>query len=122
MIKILILIGLLIIAALQACDFNMEGEEVISPAKFTAETKLENDYLRTHINQSLPLNVLANDAKLPNSTLVFSEPENGTIQIDSMAGGFLYVPAKDFKGKEIFKYRVCGAGPCEYATVEIMVF
>ncbi|MBK0401542.1 hypothetical protein I5M27_01015 [Adhaeribacter sp. BT258] len=121
LVKIMILIGLLIIAALQACDLNMEGEEEITPAKFTAETRLANDYLQTKINQALPLHVLANDVKLPNSTLVFSEPKNGTIQIDATAGGFLYVPAKGFKGKETFKYRVCGPGPCEYATVEIVV-
>jgi hypothetical protein len=121
LVKIIILIGLLIIAALQACDLNMEGEETITPAKFTAETRLENDFFRTQINRALPLNVLANDVKLPNSTLVFSEPQNGSIQIDAKAGGFLYVPAKGFKGKETFQYRVCGAGPCEYATVEILV-
>jgi hypothetical protein len=121
LVKIIILIGLLIIAALQACDFNSGEEEMVSPAKFISETRLKDDFLQTVRNQALPLQVLANDKKLPGSTLVFSEPKNGSIQIDSAAGGFLYVPAKDFLGKETFQYRVCGAGSCKFATVEILV-
>ena len=117
-IKIIILIGLLIIAALQACSYSVAEE--ISPDKFAADTELKDDFLKTNTNEALLLTVLENDARVLNSTLVFGEPQHGAIHIDS-ARGFIYVPAKGFKGKDSFQYRICGAGPCEHATVTIAV-
>ena len=120
MLKILILIGLLIIAALQSCGLYSEGDEPVTPERFAAETVLQNDALQTIKNQSVILRVLHNDQTLPNSTLVFGSPANGSIQIDS-SGGFLYVPDADFTGSDKFTYRVCAAGNCKHAVVEISV-
>ena len=114
--KLLILIALIIIAALQACArYDRERK----PA-FVADTTLNNDYYTTTVDQPLTLKVLENDKINKYGTLVFSQPAKGTIQIDT-AAGFVYVPAKDFRGKEQFTYKVCADNICLNATVEVNV-
>jgi gliding motility-associated-like protein len=87
----------------------------------------KNDAASTPENTPIVIDVLANDTDCSNSinpatTIIVTEPVNGTVSIDEETGMATYVPAPGFYGADEFTYSVCNAGGlCDEAIVSVTV-
>lgn len=75
-------------------------------------------------DQSVAIDVLANDADVDDVTLgvaALSDPPNGTV-VDSGGGLVTYAPDPDYSGTDTFTYTVCDPGGlCDTATVSLTI-
>lgn len=109
--------ALLLIAVFQTCD---NSKLAASPNH--NRMKVANDFYATNSNQTVDLNILQNDSiNLEKSTVVFASPKHGKIINNAAGTGFSYAPAKNFKGRDYFEYRVCLGEHCETALVTLVV-
>src|SRR5690606_32156120 len=82
-----------------------------------------DDSASGEINQTLNINVLAND-DLPNgfeSVEIHEDPANGTATVVLANGSIDYDPDLDFCGNDSFSYIVCDASDCDTATVSVNI-
>ncbi len=78
---------------------------------FTASTVANADTARTGEDNSVVINVLANDTDTGGATLtpaVVRGPANGTVTLDVRDGTFRYTPNANFHGTDTFSYTVTG--------------
>src|SRR5690554_4402324 len=89
-----------------------------------------NDSATTMVNQSVPINVLANDnpnnyPELSSFTLPSSTTNQGGV-VSHTNGVVTYTPPVDFVGLDTFTYQICidvgGNVSCDTATVTVMVY
>src|SRR5688572_2182614 len=108
--------ALLLGSVITACD---KFEDDVPPTGM-ANMHLNNDSFTTLKNQSLQIDVLANDTIGGTATLSFGQPQNGTIQ-STNNGGILYKPTHNFTGMDSFSYTACLGNDCASAMVNISV-
>jgi len=91
---------------------------------------LVDDLVTTDEDQSVVIDIYANDSDLPNSgTLTTTNPTNGTVSVDNNGTPndptddvVTYIPNPDYNGPDSFDYTVCNTfGDCSTATVTIDV-
>ncbi len=81
------------------------------------------DYIMTAVNSPVEIDVIANDEGEGITITGNTEPENGSILFDDIAGTFTYFPNPDFVGTDSFTYTVCDEdGNCDDSFVVIEVF
>jgi len=83
---------------------------------------VEEDLVSTPINTPISIDVLANDG--PGLTIdSFTQPENGTVELDEETGELVYTPNPDYVGEDYFEYTACDIfGNCATTIVAINVF
>ncbi|MFH6604826.1 Ig-like domain-containing protein [Maribacter algicola] len=91
---------------------------------------LVDDLVATDEDQSVVIDVFANDSDLPDSgNLTTTNPTNGTVTVDNNGTPndpkddiVTYIPNPDYNGPDSFDYTVCNTfGDCSTATVTIDV-
>jgi len=86
-----------------------------------------NDEASADENNSIEIDILANDTDCTNSIdpstfTISAEPANGTVSVDAETGKVTYTPSSDFFGTDEFTYSVCNTSElCDEATVIITV-
>ena len=103
-------------ATITACD---KFEDDVPPARMTG-LSLNDDFYSTIKNQRVLLNVLDNDTIGSTATLQFTQPQQGTLQTDSV-GTMYYYPGPNFVGTDAFTYKACLDNNCATANVTINV-
>jgi len=90
-----------------------------------ANSIIQSDKYNTPVNQVISFNVTGNDiapivSKYP--VLIHDTVGlKGTLERLDTKGNFRFTPQTDFKGVQIFKYKVCPQGICEYASVILLI-
>ena len=94
-----------------------EGDIIVVPDKAV-----------TNVNTAITLNVLANDITIGSAFdfdtfEIYIQPENGVVTLTpSLAGQVVYSPFGNFRGDDVFYYRICNeAGQCGATGVTITV-
>jgi gliding motility-associated-like protein len=84
-----------------------------------------DDFVTTNENQSVLINVGANDVDFDNTTWTFTivtGPSSGTLNNETDPGNYTYTPNTDFSGNDSFVYEISdGNGGTDQATVYINV-
>ncbi|MRT93188.1 tandem-95 repeat protein [Ancylomarina sp. 16SWW S1-10-2] len=107
-----------------ACDFATVTVTVNDVND--APIALDNN-ATTKEDESQVINVLANDSDVDGtldltSLKVVTEPEHGTVSINSTTGEITYTPNADYHGNDQFTYEICDDdGACDIAVVYIVV-
>jgi VCBS repeat-containing protein len=82
------------------------------------------DSAATSEDVSVTINVLANDVD-PDGDILTTEivagPSHGTITLDALTGSYLYRPAADFNGDDLFTYRVSDTSGAQSGIVAVSV-
>ncbi|MBK0402714.1 hypothetical protein I5M27_06935 [Adhaeribacter sp. BT258] len=102
---------------LSGCD---KFEEDTSPMLATTLV-LRNDTYTTQKNQTIQLQVLANDSISGQTSVEFGKPSHGTLQATGTPGSVFYQPETNFVGRDTVRYKVCIGQNCISASVFIIV-
>lgn len=94
-------------------------ENDVFPKRKASRNILHNDAFAAYLNQNIRLQVLNNDTIVTDGELVFRKPLHGTIITDS--AGFVYQPASNFQGEDVFHYTFCSGQVCDSALVSVTV-
>lgn len=105
-----------------ACTDNLTCDEANLLVEVIPKPDAEDDSVETPINQSVLVDVIANDKSTngPISISDVGQPSDGRCAI--IAGELLYSPDTDFVGVDSCIYKICtDDGVCDEATVTIKV-
>ncbi|MCH2199474.1 MAG: Ig-like domain-containing protein [Flavobacteriales bacterium] len=105
----------------QICDDGSPNPSACSEGVLTIEVTgvndglmAENDATSTYEDESINIDVLANDTDIdgaadPNSLIIIDSPEHGEVIIED-DGTITYVPNDNYEGTDFFRYQACDDG------------
>ncbi len=115
------------------CDVNNNCEETIVNIQVAPENQenrppiANNDVDTTPIDESVEVNVLANDSEPDNQPIIVTsttQPQNGTTAILNDGESVVYLPDAGYTGIDSFTYTICDNDTpplCDTATVVITI-
>ena len=108
----------------QAIDNVFIGNESISSGEINSSPLANNDTVQTNEDQSITIDVLANDSDADGDFLFvsnFTPSSNGTL-VDNGDGTITYTPNSNFNGKDSFSYTISDfQGASNTATVDLTI-